>query len=117
MTRPNENTLDAMGAAWLLPIVACVVAAASGGIVAEILPDPQYALGTLIASFVLWGVGVPFALMVIGIYLLRLMLHKVPGKAVIVSTFLPLGPLGQGGYGYVMHRAPCTIHVYKLGVN
>ena len=90
-----------MGAAWLLPIVACVVAAASGAIVAEILPDAQYALGTLIASFVLWGVGVPFALMVIVIYLLRLMLHKVPAKAVIVSTFLPLGPLGQGGYGFV----------------
>lgn len=88
-----------MGAAWLLPIVACVVAAASGAIVAEVLPDPQYALGTLIASIVLWGVGLPFALMVIVIYLMRLMLHNIPENAVIVSMFLPLGPLGQGGYG------------------
>lgn len=88
-----------MGAAWLLPLVACVVAAASGAIVAEVLPDSQYTLGTLVASFVLWGVGISFALMVIVIYLMRLMLHKVPEKAVIVSTFLPLGPLGQGGYG------------------
>lgn len=99
MTRPSESGLGAMGAAWLLPIVACVVAAASGAIVAEVLPDPQYALGTLVASFVLWGVGISFALMVIVIYLMRLMLHKVPEKAVIVSMFLPLGPLGQGGYG------------------
>lgn len=88
-----------MAAAWLLPIVSCVVAAASGAIVAKVLPHPQYALGTLVASFVLWGVGVPLALMVIVIYLMRLMLHKLPPKAVIVSTFLPLGPLGQGGYG------------------
>lgn len=91
--------LQEMGAAWLLPIVACVVAAASGGIVAEILPDPQYALGTIIVSYILWGVGVPFALMVIVIYLMRLMLHKIPPKSLIVSTFLPLGPLGQGGFG------------------
>ncbi|KAJ6168147.1 voltage-dependent anion channel [Penicillium chrysogenum] len=37
--------------------------------------------------------------MVIAIYLMRLMLHKLPATAVIVSTFLPLGPLGQGSYG------------------
>lgn len=90
-----------MGAAWLLPIVACVVAAASGSIVAEVLllPHPQYALGILVASYFLWGVGVPLALMVIVIYLMRLTIHKMPAKALIVSTFLPLGPLGQGGYG------------------
>jgi tellurite resistance protein TehA-like permease len=88
-----------MGAAWLLPVVACVVAAASGAIVADVLPDPQYALATLIASYVLWGVGVPLALMLIVVYLMRLMLYKLPAKMVIVSTFLPLGPLGQGGYG------------------
>ncbi|BCS17543.1 TDT family transporter [Aspergillus puulaauensis] len=99
MTRKSEADLSAMGAAWLLPIVACVVAAASGGIVAEVLPDPQYALATILASYILWGVGVPLALMVIVIYLHRLMLHKLPPKAIIVSTFLPVGPLGQGGYG------------------
>lgn len=102
MARPNETELQSMGAAWLLPIVACVVAAASGSIVAEVLPHPQYALGTLVASYILWGVGVPFALMVMTIYLMRLMLHKLPAKVVIVSTFLPLGPLGQGGYGYAI---------------
>lgn len=88
-----------MGAAWLLPILACVVAATSGSIVAEVLPHPEYALETLVASYILWGVGVRLALMVIAIYLMRLMLHKLPAKAVIVSTFLPLGPLGQGSYG------------------
>ncbi|EAW13284.1 TDT family transporter [Aspergillus clavatus NRRL 1] len=95
----NESTLPSMGPAWLLPIVACVVAAASGGIVASVLPNPQHALGTLLASYVLWGVGVPLAMMIIGIYLMRLMLHKLPARAIIVSTFLPLGPLGQGGFG------------------
>lgn len=88
-----------MTAVWLLPIVSCIVAASSGALVAEVLPDPQYALWTVLASYVLWGIGVPLALMVMGIYLQRLTLHKLPPKAVIVSVFLPLGPLGQGGYG------------------
>ncbi|KAK4868841.1 hypothetical protein LT330_006450 [Penicillium expansum] len=105
MTRTADVKLQAMGAAWLLPIVSCVVAAASGGIVADLLPDPQYALGTIIVSYVLWGIGVPLAMMIIVIYLMRLMLYKLPQKAVIVSTFLPLGPLGQGGFG-----------IQKLGV-
>ncbi|KAI2713043.1 hypothetical protein CBS147354_7854 [Penicillium roqueforti] len=99
MTRTANVELRATGAAWLLPIVSCVVAAATGAIVADVLPNPQYALGTIVASYILWGVGVPLALMVMVIYLMRLMLHKLPPKALIVSTFLPLGPLGQGGFG------------------
>lgn len=90
-----------MTAVWLLPIVSCIVAASSGAIVAEVLPDEQYALWTVFTSYVLWGIGLPLAMMVMVIYLQRLTLHKLPPKAVIVSVFLPLGPLGQGGYGYV----------------
>jgi tellurite resistance protein TehA-like permease len=67
--------------------------------VADILPNPQHALWTVIVSYVLWAIGLPLALMVMVIYLQRLTLHKIPPKAVIVSVFLPLGPLGQGGFG------------------
>lgn len=59
----------------------------------------DYALWTVITSYVLWGIGLPLALMVMVIYLARLALHKLPPKAVIVSVFLPLGPLGQGSLG------------------
>jgi tellurite resistance protein TehA-like permease len=89
-----------MTAVWLLPIVGTVVTASSGALVAEILPNPQHALWTIIVSYVLWGIGLPLALMVMVIYLQRLTLHKIPPKAMIVSVFLPLGPLGQGGFGY-----------------
>ncbi len=40
-----------MTAAWLLPIVPTIVASASGGIVAEVLPNPQHALITVITSY------------------------------------------------------------------
>ena len=101
MNQSQTLDLSAMTAVWLLPIVSPIVAAASGAVVADVLIDvsPEHALWTVIVSYVLWGIGVPMALMVTTIYLQRLQLHKLPPKAVIVSVFLPLGPLGQGGYG------------------
>ncbi|KAJ5493435.1 Sulfite efflux pump SSU1, partial [Penicillium diatomitis] len=98
-TNKSSSDLSSMTAAVLLPIVSCVVAAASGAIVAEVLPNAQLALATILASYVLWGIGVPFAFMVICVYLQRLIFHKLPPKAMLVSVFLPLGPLGQGGFG------------------
>ena len=54
--------LSAMTAVWLLPIVSPIVAAASGAIVADVLVDTQKALATVIASIVLWGIGLPMAM-------------------------------------------------------
>ncbi|KAL4878306.1 voltage-dependent anion channel [Aspergillus karnatakaensis] len=99
MSNGVKTELSSMTAVWLLPSVSCVVAATTGAIVADILPNPQHALWTVIASYVLWGVGLPLALMVMVIYLHRLTMHKIPPKTMIVSVFLPLGPLGQGGLG------------------
>lgn len=87
-----------MTAAWLLPIVACIVAAASGGVVASVLPNQRDALITIITSYVLWSMGIPLALVVMTIYFHRLAIHHLPPQEVIVSVFLPLGPMGQGGY-------------------
>ncbi|PCH00005.1 C4-dicarboxylate transporter/malic acid transport protein [Penicillium occitanis (nom. inval.)] len=100
MMHMQKLDLSSMTAVWLLPIVSPIVAAASGAVVADVLVDidPQHALWTVVVSYVLWGIGVPMAMMITTIYLQRLTLHKLPPKAVIVSVFLPLGPLGQGGY-------------------
>ena len=66
--------------------------------VAKVLPNPQNALGTLITSYVMWGLSVPFAITVLVMYYQRLALHKLPPREIVVSCFLPLGPLGMGGY-------------------
>ncbi|KZF19114.1 hypothetical protein L228DRAFT_224815, partial [Xylona heveae TC161] len=95
----HETQLSTMTAAWLLPIVTTIVAAASGGIVAGSLTNAQHALGTLVASYILWGTGVPLAMATLVIYFHRLTVHKLPPREVMVSVFLPLGPLGQGAYG------------------
>ncbi|KAF7622501.1 hypothetical protein AFLA_009038 [Aspergillus flavus NRRL3357] len=110
MAHGGETQLSSMTAVWLLPIVSCVVAGSSGGIVAGVLSNPQHALWTVIVSYVLWGIGLPLAMMVMVIYLQRLTLHKIPPKAVIVSVFLPLGPLSQGGFGILkLGKAARTI--------
>jgi tellurite resistance protein TehA-like permease len=102
---------ETMTAAWLLPIVSCVVAAASGGVVAAVLPDPNHALITVVTGYVLWGMGIPLALVVMTIYFHRLAIHKLPPSEVIVSVFLPLGPMGQGAYG-IMQLGTVAMKVF-----
>jgi tellurite resistance protein TehA-like permease len=94
----NRQALDRITAAQLLPIAASIVAAGTGARVAEHLPDPDNALGTILASYVMWGMATPLAMTVLVMYYTRLALHKLPPREIVVSSFLPLGPLGMGGY-------------------
>ena len=87
-----------MTAAWLLPIVATIVASATGSVLATVLPDPQHAIWTIILSYILWGCGIPLAMFTMVMYFHRLTMHALPPREVIVSVFLPLGPLGQGAF-------------------
>jgi tellurite resistance protein TehA-like permease len=90
--------------AMLLPFVPCVVASASGGIVASALiadtiARPDLALVALLASYVLWGIGLSFSSIILALYFQRLCMHALPPREAIVSVFLPIGPRGQGGFG------------------
>ncbi|KXT03630.1 hypothetical protein AC579_1596 [Pseudocercospora musae] len=98
MSASHQRSLDTITAAQLLPIAATIVAAGTGSEMAKAMPNDQLALATVIASYIMWGMGVPLALSVLVIYYQRLALHKMPPREVIVSCFLPLGPLGFGGY-------------------
>lgn len=87
-----------MTAALLLPVVPVVVAAASGSLIAEVLPNHSHAITTLVTSYILWGLGETFSFFIMTVYFLRLQIHDLPPREVIVSVFLPIGPLGQGGF-------------------
>ncbi|KAF6844462.1 c4-dicarboxylate transporter malic acid transport [Colletotrichum musicola] len=99
MIHQHRPGLQAVTAASLLPIVPTVVASSTGGLVAEALPDPNKAFITLVTSYILWGIGICFSGMVLALYFHRLTIHSIPSKEAIVSVFLPIGPLGQGGFG------------------
>lgn len=88
-----------MTALWLFPTVSTIVAASTGSLLADILPNPSHALITLLTSYILWGTGVPLALSTLVIYFQRLTVYHLPPSEVIVSVFLPLGLLGQAPYG------------------
>ena len=94
----RRGELEEMTALYLIPIVAVVIVATSGGIVANALPNQEHRLWTLIVSFILWGLGSPLSWIILTIYLLRLILHKPVERAVIVSLLLPIGPLGLSGF-------------------
>ena len=109
----HDTHLYTMTAAWLLPVVATIVASASGGIVADVLPNPSHALWTVTISYILWGTGVPLAMTIMVIYFQRLAVHKLPPREVIVSVFLPLGPLGQGGFA-VMQLGAVAMKIFPI---
>lgn len=96
----HQQSLDRITAAQLLPIAATIVASGGGARVAEELNkfNPEYALGTSIAGYVMWGMSTPLAMVVLVMYYQRLALHKLPPREIVVSSFLPLGPLGMGGW-------------------
>ncbi|OWZ59987.1 sulfite transporter [Cryptococcus neoformans] len=101
MIARQSHTTEAMSAAWLLPIVTCVVASSSGGVVSSAIMsyNPQLARSIIIVSYIVWGIGVPFALFVMCNYLHRSFLYGAPPVAALTSTYLPLGPCGQGSFG------------------
>jgi C4-dicarboxylate transporter/malic acid transport protein len=111
-TRQEQaHRLETMTAVWLLPIVACEVTAASGGLLAPHLADPLAAAHVLFVCYMYWAFSVPLALGVLVVLFLRLVLHKLPAPDMAVSTWLALGPLGTGALGLLVlgHDAPAIL--------
>ena len=63
-TRQTHN-MESMTGLWLLPFVACEVAAASGGLLAPHVADSLAAAHMLFASYLLWALSVPLALSIL----------------------------------------------------
>ena len=114
----QQHTLQSISSALLLPIVTSVVAAASGGVVANSLShfDPQLAKSTLTVCYMVWGTGVPVALFLITLWIYRVAVHNVPNGGALPSIFLPLGPCGQGSYGIVLLGSVARELAYKYQV-
>ena len=111
MYRHQEHALQQMTAVWLLPIVACEVAASSGGLLLGHLAADTHAVAILLASYVLWGISVLPAFAILTILMLRLVLHKLPEKELAVSSWLALGPIGTGALALLIlgQQAPTVL--------
>jgi C4-dicarboxylate transporter/malic acid transport protein len=98
----QEHRIDQMTAVWLLPLVACEVAAVSGGLLAPHLAESHSQFSVLITSYVLWAMSVPVAFSVLTILLLRMALHKLPHESMAASSWLALGPISTGAFGLLV---------------
>lgn len=96
MFSKQDHQLHTMTAMWLLPIVACEVAATSGGLLLAHLAAGQQAVGILLSSYMLWGMSVLPAFGILTILMLRLALHQLPSKELAITGWLALGPIGTG---------------------
>ena len=94
----HRPELEEMTALYLIPIVAVVIAATSGALLAKAIPNTQHQIWTLIISYVYWGIGTPLSWIILTLYFLRLTVHKPLKREVIVSLLLPIGPLGLSGF-------------------
>lgn len=97
----RRHDLEEMTALYLIPIVAIVIAATSGALVAGALKNNQHQLWTLAISYIFWGIGTPLSWIILTIYFLRMAIHRPLQREVIVSLLLPIGPLGLSGFSYV----------------
>ena len=121
MYNRQQHELQSMTAVWLLPIVACEVSAATGGLLLPHIAVGQQALGILLGGYVLWGISVLPAFAILTILMLRLALHKLPSKELAISSWLALGPIGTGALALLIlgAQAPQVLAVIEqqsLGV-
>lgn len=98
----TQRELASFTALEMFPFLACIVASGTGAVVSTALPNPQHALATVITSYILLGISLPMAFIATTIYMQRLMLHKLPPGAIIVSVFLPLGPPCMSGIAAII---------------
>lgn len=112
----QDHQLQRMTAVWLLPIVACEVAASSAGLLLQHLAADQHALAILITGYVLWGISVLPAFSILTILMLRLALHQLPEKEVAISSWLCLGPIGTGALALLLlgQQAPRILNAAGL---
>ncbi|HGW5131508.1 TPA: TDT family transporter [Acinetobacter baumannii] len=98
----QNHQLHTMTAIWLLPVVACEVAASSAGMLVAHLSADVHGFHLLLAGYVLWGISVLPAFAILTILMLRMALHQLPEKEVAISSWLSLGPIGTGALGLLL---------------
>ncbi|SNX88082.1 related to SSU1 - plasma membrane sulfite pump [Melanopsichium pennsylvanicum] len=111
----QKHYFQGITAALLLPVVPPITAAATGSVIAEILMHtyPTYAFTIMVVSYLVLGIGLPLALLILVLYFQRLLLFKSPPRDVIISVFLPLGPCGQGGEA-CLHLGKVALHLLPI---
>lgn len=84
---------------WLLPLVPCGVAAVGATQFMNLLPETHTGI-LLYSGYVLWGLSVPAALVMIGQLIRQFQKKGLPPHQEVFGLFLPIGPLATGALGW-----------------
>ncbi|KAG5637040.1 hypothetical protein H0H81_006035 [Sphagnurus paluster] len=105
MMTTHHHSLAKMASVWVLPMVTLIVASSTGGLLATALTKQSiyHALVTSAVSLTALIMGLSLAIMILTVYLTRLVLHGPPDISLILSAFITLGPLGQGGFSLLIN--------------
>ncbi|KAF7321003.1 hypothetical protein HMN09_00187200 [Mycena chlorophos] len=98
MISTQKHAFSQLTALWMMPVLPCIVASGTGGLLAAVLPEKSEVELTIAVSSILVLVGLVVALMVLAALLVRLVIHGPPDTGLILSSLVPLGPFGQGGF-------------------
>lgn len=94
----GSHQLSEVNGVWLLSFIPMIVTAATGSGIAPHLAT-QNGIAVLMVSFLMWSLGIAMSLVITTIYFWRLMACQLPQRDLIVSCFVPVGPMGMGAYG------------------
>jgi C4-dicarboxylate transporter/malic acid transport protein len=86
---------------WLLPVVPPIVASVPAAL---LIPTwPVAFRGDMLAiAYALLGSGIALAAIIIVAFYSRMLYHKVPAGALVTTTWLVIGPLGQSIGGFIL---------------
>ncbi len=100
MFTDHEIRSEKMQGSWLLPVVPPIVASVPAALLSPTWPEAIR--GDMLAlAYALLGIGIVLAAIIIVIFYSRLTIHKVPEGALVTTTWLVVGPLGQSIAGMV----------------
>jgi C4-dicarboxylate transporter/malic acid transport protein len=100
MFTSHELTLEGAHGAWLLPVVPPIVASVPAALLSPTWPEALRP-SMLALAYALLGIGVILAAILIVVFYLRLLLHKVPSEALVPTMWIVVGPLGQSIAGII----------------
>ncbi|KAJ6487791.1 voltage-dependent anion channel [Mycena sanguinolenta] len=99
----QQHSLGQASTLWLFPALPLIVASTTGGLLSDALAHhPTYAAVTTVASVIILLIGLSLAGMFATVYLMRLVVYGLD-SSLVISSFIILGPLGQGGFSFLVN--------------
>ena len=106
-----------MSLSWLFPAVTLVATSSSGGLLAQALRpiSPTHALLTVTLAAVILFIGLTLSLTLLGVYFYKLIVFGHLKDEAVITSFMPLGAMGQAGFSFILIGDNFTVLLPAIG--